>query len=72
MHQLEMSNKVWLEAAKLLNSKGGIALVAFWNQPNAEWGKALLTVREGLVSLNEEVMLGRLENRINTLAPPFV
>ena len=71
MGQLEMTNKVWLEAARLLNNKGDTTLATFWEQNKVEWGKALLSFREGALSLNEEVMLVILQDCINTLGTPL-
>ena len=57
--------------ARHLNNKGGTNLEAFWNHQNVEWGKALNNLREGPLSLNEEAMIGRLEDHISTMAMPL-
>ena len=60
-----------LEVARRLNNKGGKDLVAFLDQRSVEWGKALSILREGPLSLNEEVMLGILEDHLSTMATPL-
>ena len=62
---------MWLEATKCLNNKGGENLEVFWNQQNAEWGKKLISLREGPLSLNEEVMLGIPEEHLATIFMPL-
>ena len=62
---------MWLEAIRCLKNKGGKDLEAFWNEQNAEWGKELINSREETLTLNEEVMIGRLEDWLASILTPL-
>ena len=44
---------------------------AFWDQRKVEWGGALTKLRESSLSTNEEVLLGRLEDKLVTMPIPL-
>ena len=62
---------MWLEVAQCHGNKGGKDLEAFWDQQNVEWGKVLNSLSEGALSLNEEVLLGRLESSLASILMPL-
>ena len=69
--QWDKLNTLWLETTRQLNNKGGIDLVAFWDQRKMEWSWVLDILREGPLSVDEVVLLGRIEDRLATIWMPI-
>ena len=52
-------------------TKGEQTFLAFWDQRKLEWGGVLLTLCDGPLSVDEAVLLGRIEDRLATISMPI-
>ena len=62
--QFDRLNNLWLEIARRLNNKEGKDIAAFWDQGKIEWGGVLETLRDGPLSVEEVILLGRIKERL--------